>query len=485
MTNSLKSPQQMTNNPKIITKDKAKEILWKKGNLAFKLDQTQLELYNFVRNHEKHILVIGASRRLGKSYFLLTLAYEECLRAPNRIVKYVAQTLKEVKKITDNLRKEFEKDMPRELRPHFHTHHHTLIFPNGSEIHFGGTENGRGENIRGTDAHLAIVDEAGFCDDLEYIVQSVLFPLTSLTGGKIILASTPSKSIDHPFIKMWREAELDGRFIKKTIFDNPRLTKERIDELAEAVGGYDSVTFRREYMAEIITSEEDSVIPEFTKEIEQEIVREYPRPLYYNAYVAMDIGGADLTAILFAYYDFRESVIVIEDELMFKKGSLSDDIALGIKEKEKTLWQSPTNIYRFSDNNNIILLNDLGIKHGLFFVPTLKDNKEAALNDVRLKIKAKRIIINPRCKNLIAHLKGAVWAKNKKTFAKTKEMGHYDFVDALTYLVRNINYNNNPYPDSFTLEMAVNNNQPPPPPPKHNSLENYLIQKIRSKRRFF
>lgn len=481
MTNSSGLPAK-----NIITKNKAREILWRKGNLAFKLDKTQKELYDFVKNNEKSILVIAASRRLGKSFLLLTMAYEECLKAPNRIVKYVAPTLKEVKKITDNLRKEFEKDIPKDLMPHYHTHYHTLIFPNGSEIHFGGTEGGRGERIRGTDAHLAIVDEAGFCNDLEYIVTSILFPLTSLTSGKIILASTPSTSIDHPFIKMLKEAELDGRFIKKTIFDNPRLSKERIDEIAEAVGGYDSTTFRREYLAEIITSEEDAIIPEFTKEVESQIVREHPRPPFFSAYTSMDIGGHDFTAILFAYYDFKNGLVVIEDELMFKKDTLSDDIAVGIKLKERELWGDGVSIFRFSDNNNIILLNDLGIKHDLFFVPSLKDNKEVALNDVRLKIKGRRIVINPRCTNLIKHLKSAVWSKNKKSFARSSEMGHYDFIDALIYLIRNINYNKNPYPDGF-IDVSPNTDYNVPThhtPQNSGNFEEFILHRIRRIKRF-
>lgn len=450
----------------IITKEKAREILWRKGNLLFKLDETQKELYRFVHENPHQIIVIGASRRLGKSYFLLTLAFEECLKNPNRIVKYVAQTLKEVKKITDYLIKQLTSDCPKDLIPHFHTHYHSLIFPNGSQIHFAGTEMNRAENLRGSEAHLCIVDEAGFCNNLDYIVNSILFPLTTLTKGKIILASTPSVSIDHPFIKLLIEAEREGRFIKKTIYDNPRLKPEDIEQIAQQIGGKDSVAFRREYLVELISSDVDAVLPEFTRTVEEEIVKAgYVRPDYFDAYVSMDIGGKDFTAVLFAYYDFLNNIVVIEDELVFKNAVLSDELAQAIKEKELELWGHNNNgrgkIFRYSDNNNIILLNDFIVKHDLVFIPTRKDDKKTALNDVRTRIKTKKLIIHPQCVNLVRHMRSAVWATNKKDFAKSTELGHYDCVDALIYLIRNINFNRNPYPANYNLLSVAqyNNNE--------------------------
>ncbi|MDW8347317.1 MAG: terminase family protein [Bacteroidia bacterium] len=478
------SPQQKQN--KVISKEKAIEALWYKGNLSYKLHDAQKDMYKFVREHHEQILVIGASRRLGKSYFLLTLAFEECLRKPNAIVKYVAQTTKDVvNNIAKQLIHEITKDCPKKLLPKYHVHNAVLTFPNGSEIHFSGTEQGRAEKLRGSNADLCIVDEAGFCFDLDYIVTSVLFPLTTLTKGKIILASTPSKSADHAFIRMMYEAEAEGRFLKKTIYDNPMLTQDDINRIAEELGGKDSVVFRREFLVEPITSEQDAVIPEFDELIELDTVKEYNKPPYYVGYVAMDIGGKDLTAILFGYYDFANARIIIEDELAFKAGTLSDDIAKYIKEKEEKLFKDAVKVLRYSDNNNIIFINDLAIKHQLYFNVTAKDDKEAALNDVRMRIKSRKIIINPRCKNLIAHLKNAIWAKNKKDFARSAQFGHYDFIDALIYLVRNINYSFNPYPDSYSSfsvsedqkSLIVNN-----PTPSNNNIDfaNYMANRIRS-----
>src|SRR5690606_33868657 len=89
----------------------------------------------------------------------------------------------------------------------------------------------------------------------------------------------------------------------------------------------------------------------------------------------------------------------------------------------------------FADNNNLILLNDLQLDHDLNFIPTRKDNKEAAINKVKLKILDRDIVIHPRCRTLITHMKNATWSKSKskgyKEFARSSDNGHYDAVDAL------------------------------------------------------
>jgi hypothetical protein len=66
-------------------------------------------------------------------------------------------------------------------------------------------------------------------------------------------------------------------------------------------------------------------------------------------------------------------------------------------------------------------------------------------------IAEERIIINPRCKQLIFHLKNATWNKNKTEYERSLDGGHYDLIDALAYLVRNIAYTRNPYPKGYGM----------------------------------
>ena len=52
------------------------------------------------------------------------------------------------------------------------------------------------------------------------------------------------------------------------------------------------------------------------QELKEEIIRDWPKPPFFDGYVSMDLGAVDLTGILFAYYDFRANKIIIEDELI-------------------------------------------------------------------------------------------------------------------------------------------------------------------------
>lgn len=441
-----------------LSKQAAIDALWRQGVLHWKLHSAQKELYHAIRGSEKKISVIGCSRQWGKTFLLVTIAFEECLKNKNIIIKFLAPQTKDIRRIVGPIVKQIIEDCPRDLVPKFHLQDNIWRFPNGSEIQLAGTDNGNAESIRGNKAHMCIVDEAGFCDDLKYIVNSILLPTTSRTKGKIVLISTPSRSSDHEFMDFFRKAEADGTLIKKTIFDNPQLTEKDITDLMEAAGGRESVNFRREYLVENITSEEDAVVPEFTQELREKIVKEVPRPSHFDSYVSMDIGGRDFTAVLFAYYDFKNARIVIEDEYIGSDVVLTDEIAKNIIEKERYLWtdqwgEPKPPLLRVADNNNIILLNDLAYKHKIYFTPTLKDNKDAAINNMRMLIKSQQIYIHPRCKVLIHHLSNAIWNKAKTSYARDAGNGHYDFCDALSYLCRNINFTKNPYPDNFKYSV--------------------------------
>lgn len=488
------SQSPVTNQNKISEAD-AKKALWKKGRLIWKLDDNQKQMYHFVRNTDHRIIVIGSSRQSGKSYFLVTLAIEECLRNPNIIVKYVAPQVGMIRKVIAPLMREITEDCPKSLRPSFKMQDNKYIFPNGSEIHLAGTDNGNVESIRGTKAHLCIVDEAAFCDDLKYVVNGVLFPTTSTTDGKIVMASTPPTSIGHDFVKFIRDAELEGRFIRKTIYDNPRMKPAQIAAIAENYGGVTSTDFRREYMSEVITSEDDAVVPEFTKELKAEIVKEVEKPPFYDSYVAMDIGTTDLTVILFAYYNFRAGKIIIEDEIVMKgKDVLSDTLAPLIKSKEAQLWGNPITLetkepyIRVADNNNPILLNELSsIKHNVYFIPTLKDNAIAQLGNMRVLLKNKQILIHPRCKTLIHHLETAIWNKARTSFGRSADAGHFDAIDALKYLCRNINFNKNPYPVNYNMNfdntMIVEKKKEPTNPFEKAMVSSFKVRNVRYLRR--
>lgn len=450
---------------KEVTRDQAIQQLWEYGVLDYKLTEPQKIIKRGIVEDKSKISVVMCARRLGKSYLALTMAIEACLQKPDSIVKYVFPKQKSAKKNILPIMKAILEDCPKHLRPVFMAADLLYKFPNGSELQMAGSDNGNIENIRGGNSSLNIVDEAGFCDDLTYAVRSVLAPTTKLTQGRTILVSTPSRFEDHEFVQDWAlKYQAEGRIRVFTIFDNPQFTEAIIkDALDDYPDGEKDPGFRREYMCEIMRSADTSILPSFSSDVEKVIVRsDYQRPVFYDAYVSMDIGGSDLTAVLFGYYDYLNATTVIEDELIFGKEVNTKSVAEAIRIKESELWVNPIDLspmppyLRIADNNNLIMLTDLQRDHGITFIPTRKDNREAAINALDVGLSQHKVIIHPRCTHTLYHMKFARWDKNRRNFLKLKDSpsgqikgGHADALAAIIYLHRNIIKSKNPYPIGY------------------------------------
>lgn len=451
-----------TSNKKQLSVAQARERLWIGGNLSWKLKSNQKEIYNLFHqtNHKTQTWLL--SRRSGKTFTLCLLSIEECIKRPNTIIKFVSPTKIQVNNNLRPIMTQLLSDCPEEIRPEFRVKDYIYFFKNGSEIQLAGSESGHYNKLRGGSSHIAIIDEAQDVTDLDDIVKSVLLPTTLTTKGKVLLAGTPPKNADHEFVRYIEEAETRGSLVKKTIYDNPMISKEDIEILKTELGGENSESFRREAMCHIIKDSNYSVIPEFTLELEKEIVKTWERPPFYDTYEAMDLGFKDLTVVLFAYFDFRKDKIVIEDEIAVTGTELQlPKLISDIRQREETLWTNPlTNEVtkphvRVSDINYIVTSEINRCSGGeINFVPARKDDKQAAINQLRVLLDNQKIIINPKCTTLIRHLRNVKWDKsNKSKFSRSPDDGHYDAVDALLYLTRHVSFNKNPYPYGYNLDI--------------------------------
>lgn len=437
-----------------LTPELARELLWNAGNLSWILYPHQKSFYDAVKNCKDSTVVFNASRRIGKSCVMCILALETCLQAKNSLVKYCCAKQKDAREIIRPLITMLIETCPKEIKPEFKTMEGAWVFPNGSRIQLNGLDGGRAESIRGGSSSLAIIDEAGLVKDLEYIINSIILPTTLTTNGKIILASTPPKSIAHPFVSKYvNKARIEGNLITRTIYDNPIISKDKLDKIIEESGGIDSPDFRREYLCILESNSNYSIIPEFPL-VKKDIVKEVPRAPFYDSYVSMDLGMNDLTVVLFAWYDFLNRKLIIDDEFVINGQKFNTlTLAEGIKRKEKEVFfdkltgEVKPPYLRVSDNN-LIVIKDLWDLHKLSFLPTKKDDAPGTLNNLRVAIQNKDIIINPKCVVLISHMETGVWNKSKTSFERTAN-SHFDAIDSLKYLLRNVNFNKNPYPSSY------------------------------------
>jgi hypothetical protein len=243
-----------------ISKNEAVEKLWRNGILHWKLDSCQKQLYRTFHDSKYRKVVWKCSRRLGKSFALLVVALEYALKNPGTQIKYACPTAIMAQKIIIPTIRKILEDCPVDIKPNFVKAEKCFYFQNDSIMQIEGVDEGNAEKLRGTESHLSILDEAGFMDDLEYVINDILLPQCLTTNGKILMSSTPSKEPNHPFDKFALEAELNNAYIKKTILDaledikndpdhfKKRLNPQIIDEIMISQGGANSTSWRREFL---------------------------------------------------------------------------------------------------------------------------------------------------------------------------------------------------------------------------------------------
>jgi hypothetical protein len=439
------------------------EQAWSQGELSWKLNPNQFGVYKLLREWEAkagagRMFCLDISRRYGKSTMMLSMAFEDAIKNKGWRIPYCAPTYKMVTEILVPLINTLIADCPDHLRPKYWPSRHEVVFQNGSSIKIVGLDVNP-DGARGTHLDRAYLDECGFFDSLEYLLHGILYPQMQMRPhARIYAGSTPPVSPSHYWSEeLIPQARNDGRCITRTIEDNPMLSDEEREEFITAAGGRKSVTCRREYFCHHITDDTLAIIPEF-REAEEFVVQEVKPPNWRDCYVSMDPGWADLTAVLFGYWWFERRAFVVEDEVVEGRKN-SREIADLIKAKEKALWSGVkrhtrtddkprVQPYRRVSDNDHRLIHDLTMEHGLAFVPTQKDQLQQQINSLRIAVQQHKVIIHPRCKVLISHLRNGVWknAEKKKFAVEGKSFGHFDAIAALVYAWRNVDQFRNPYP---------------------------------------
>ncbi len=455
--------------------------LWRRGELRWKLHADQLAIYLLIAASSASRFVMEIARRWGKTHLLAVIAIETCLRNPGGRVVYGAPTLKHLAVFILPVFESIIEDAPPECRPVWVASSGHWLFPNGALIHLFGADDRRKANRgRGPAALLCIFDEAGFTPLLKYILSSIFRPQLLTTGGRTLLGSTPAEEPEHDFTEIAARAEVNGNYARRTIFDNPRLTPERITAFIEedakeegfTVEAYkETDTFRREYLAERVIDQLLVVVPEWIDKRGRLFVA-VDRPEFFNGMSILDFGGADPHAAHFGYWNAKVNKWVIEDEVLLRHGENTAVLAEAVKAKEKELWgvrawegtlrgvtEKPTDALlaclpdymaavldaeapkqpftRWADND-LQLVRDLYDLHGLVFIPTAKDDKALQVNNLRVMFREEQILIHPRCINTDRHLKTTVWKDHKRRDYRRRGGEHGDLVDTLTYGARNL-----------------------------------------------
>lgn len=434
------------------------DFLYAHGLIAcWYLRDSQMPLYLLTQSHKR--IVCSCRRRFGKTTAIVISILEKCITTENLKVYFGSPQLNQSRAILSQILDSIYKYSPRS-KPKFSTTEGAWVFDNGSKIFiFGAKDTSELDKCRGQEADILILDEfAHFKYRPNYILKEVLLPMLFTTHGQLIISSTPSKDLTHPYFEKIREAQKTGEYFEHTILDSLKcgdITEEEHKQIIQDCGGVDSESYQREWLCKVVPPISSLIMPECSQDTDWVIntaqAKQYQNSFYYqyyNHYISMDIGTIDYTCILFFTYLFEEDIILFEDEIVLKNEEVTtSNIALKIKEKIETLWKGKQPYSCIADNNNPILLRDLANTEKIFFNPVRKDSLVAMINFARLQFKNKLIRVNrDQCSYLSDCLLFGLWNERRTEFIRTDSLGHCDGIAALMYGVRNINTSINPVP---------------------------------------
>lgn len=440
----------------------ARQELWRRGELKYKLDATQRKIWAAIEKGDRKFCLL-CSRRLGKSYTLVVYCVSQALKRKNLRVSYAAPFARDASEIANDLMSEILEDCPPEIRPEYRVATKEYHFPTtGSVIRFAGLNAEHANQLRGRKADVFVIDELALVDDVKHVISDIALPMTMTTDGRLLFATTPARSPSHESTNLIKKMDTDGQVISFTILDNVRVSEAkkgeylieagedpiRVPDILAGLAQPESTTALREYFCQFVTDAETAVVPEFTATAQKEIVlSDYLRPPYYDAYIALDPGFTDKSGGLFGYWDFVQKKLVIEDEFLLARAS-TYEIAEAVKEKELALWGGKPALLRLCDPDPR-LVEDLRLEHGLIFNQASRADALGGIDLVRNMVRRRELVISPNCVALIRQLRNAVWNKKASDFERTAEEGHFDLIAALRIICRGIIRAKNPFPSWY------------------------------------
>ena len=446
----------------MITKEAAIKELWYRGNLHFKIKHRDIQnriedKYNEIRARGGMLFVCNIARRSGKTFWAAKKATEICLNeAIDRpVVKYGSAFYEDLRKFIYPTFEKLLSDSPNSFPKEAIESRKVLEFhANTARIDFAGLDL-KPNSLRGDYADLVIIEEAGFVSKLKYIYDSVCVPMTMYRdGAMIVMIGTPGEDINHDFMTTFKKKAIqENAYLELTIDDNDALTQsQRFFYLNECI---DESTKLREYYCKVVVDESRAIIPEWKPEFVKEINKDELFQ-FYHKYESMDLGVIDKTVALYGYYDFKEAKLKILNELVMNGPEMTTAVlAEALKKKSLETWGDKVIYKRVSDNNNLLLLNDLSHEFKIRFSPISKDSLHAMVNKVRTWVAQNRIEVSPNCTELIGCLEGGIWDKNRREFLRSESYGHYDALASLIYLVRVINEQTNPIPALYKISSQT------------------------------
>lgn len=407
------------------------EALWHRGELSYKLHGKQTEIYKIMRESAGDTTVLAA-RRFGKSHLMAVFACEEAIRNPSSRIILLAPNKSQAYDIYTPIIRTISKDAPKGfVRP---TKSESKWHVGESELIFAGFDT-IAESLRGGGSILVIFDEVAFviADEYEYVTKSIIYPMLQKTigkkAGRKIWISTPAKTPDHPFNKHWETVEKEGKLHRYTIYDNPILSAQDIQDAINEQGGADSIGFRREYLCENVRDPGGLIIPKF--EMRHILKPKEELSFHVNKWIVADGGGTrDKTVILVLGRQLQDNKIVILDEAVFEPNTDITEIGRMIKQLQTN--HDVLNHHIWMDAHGQTLVDLYKICKISAPLPP-KQDKDAAISALNAAFFMDEVFVAKNCQFLTLCLRNCMFNEKRTDFLRSEVYGHADAIMAAVY----------------------------------------------------
>ena len=278
--------------------------------------------------------------------------------------------------------------------------------------------------LRGQKFHFIVMDEVSSYKNFWVGWEEVIRPTLTDYKGSVLFIGTP-KGLNH-FYDLYNLKDKDEDFdsFKFTTYDNPFIDPKEIDK---AKGQMTVDRFAQEYLGEF-RKMEGLVYKEFIREIDVKDFKEDEINLK-EIIVPIDWGYTNPAGALKILVD-RDNRFYISDEF-YKRGQTTDQIVEYVKG-----WKGVKHYPDPAEPDRIEIAQRLGLN-----CREVSKDKIAGIDRVRELFKQRRIVVHPRCINLINELETYHYPESRGDLNEkeepVKENDH--LMDSIRYALYNYN----------------------------------------------
>lgn len=357
------------------------------------------------------IIVVKAGKRFGKSELAIYKTIKWAFAKPGGMFWFVAPTYGQAESIAWN---RFLEILPTYLIKRKVDNKLMIVLVNGSTIRLLGSDNET--SLRGPHIDGVVLDEAAYMRKYIWnnILRGQLLGRNGEAPGKAFFISSPinplqtiGKNIKDWYTEFYNEAlrkqmagNKDWAAFEYTIYDNPTLTKEYIDDMRN-----DSTDeeWNIEYMAKE-SAHTGTVYTEFN--YRQHVMECKNEGVLVRGH---DWGIDHPTVCLWAYVSKDKKQIYIEDEFVNADFTIEENVGV-IKKKtgeRPVSWDICDPSLNKRNGQTKRTDKDEYARLGIFC--SAGDNGNRGYKILKMMFKKDMIRVNPKCRNLINQLRNLQW----------------------------------------------------------------------------